>query len=148
MDVDLDTCVDDDMDMEEAVLAGQVESSDAEDEDEDEEAATNDRNAKDRDDDDDGDPLMALIGFQKASGAFVWGGAFETFCSLSKEDMRAKFAAAGDNDIWVIALAVAILETKFKEQRACWDLVADKARAFLADSGVGEEIIEKAKRLI
>ena len=91
--------------------------------------------------------VMELIGLQSANGSFSWGPAIERIVGRSKDEV-VKASNGLDEKSWITALAVAVLEAKFGDQRDLWMLVADKAKKFLRKNSIEEELIEKAKAII
>lgn len=54
-------------------------------------------------------------------------------------------AQGGDSARWTTALAVACVETFFASQKDEWDMLVDKARAFLGENSAA--MIAEAKKL-
>ena len=93
---------------------------------------------------------MELINLQRANGSFGWGPGLQEAAKMTKDEAKNKLVSGSlqmDEDIWVTALAVAILETKYASEKDLWNLVADKARAFLKKSN-NLELVQQAKALL
>ncbi len=100
------------------------------------------------------DLLMEIISLQKTSGAFRWGQALEEATGFAgEEEARGGMPERCPSfECWWTALALAALETRMKEGRELWGLVADKARGFLEAEMAGKEerqaLLEKAAAVV
>ncbi len=100
------------------------------------------------------DLLMETISLQKTSGAFRWGQALEEATGFAgEEEARGGMPERCPSfECWWTALALAALETRMKEGRELWGLVADKARGFLEAEMAGKEerqaLLEKAAAVV
>jgi hypothetical protein len=77
---------------------------------------------------------MDLIDLQGIRGVFKWGPAMQKMLGMgTREEVLAKGAEKGykEESIWLTALAVAVIETKFGDEKELWELLADKAIQFL-----------------
>jgi hypothetical protein len=99
--------------------------------------------------------LMDLIDLQKSNGAFKWGMALERQLNMvEKEDIVAmgKKVQCFDEPVWLTALAIAIIESKFSSEKDLWDMIVVKGREFIwkqsQDARRGDVIIEVAAKVI
>ncbi len=83
--------------------------------------------------------LMALIGLQRASGAFTWGEPLEKVLKMNKEEALARKPEGMSEEAWLTALAVAHIEGTEEQEEDLWSLVVDKARRFVERIIVKEE---------
>ncbi len=83
--------------------------------------------------------LMALIGLQKASGAFTWGEPLEKVLEMKKEEALARKPEGTSEEAWLTALAVAHIEGTEEQEEDLWSLVVEKARRFVERIIVKEE---------
>ena len=79
----------------------------------------------------DGDALLNLIHLQSADGSFKFGQAFEIMMKLDYEKIQAKCPENIEMEVWVTAIAVALLEKKFASDKYLWELIAHKSIIYL-----------------
>ena len=79
----------------------------------------------------DGDALLNLIHLQSADGSFKFGQAFEVMMKLDYEKIQAKCPENIEMEVWVTAIAVALLEKKFASDKYLWELIAHKSIIYL-----------------
>lgn len=92
--------------------------------------------------------MRALIDLQTFSGAWAWNPALFSTLGIS-EGAAARFMdeTGCSAVVCATALAVAFLETKVSAKKAVWDMVAGKAKGWLATQGMQgsvDEIVAKA----
>ena len=96
------------------------------------------------------DKLTSLIDLQSSDGHFRWGEILTVCTNQNKEELTAKRPSfAGNDDLWLTAIAIALLEAMEKDMYL-WELVVQKARKFLAKHLLQEEVkklIEAAKQI-
>ena len=79
----------------------------------------------------DGDSMLNLIHLQSADGSFKFGQAFEVMMKLDYEKIQAKCPENIEMEVWVTAIAVALLEKKFASDKYLWELIAHKSIIYL-----------------
>lgn len=79
----------------------------------------------------DGDALLNLIHLQSADGSFKFGQTFEVMMKLDYEKIQAKCPENIEMEVWVTAIAVALLEKKFASDKYLWELIAHKSIIYL-----------------
>ena len=96
------------------------------------------------------DKLTSLIDLQSSDGHFRWGEILTVCTKQNKDDLITKRPSfAGNDDLWLTAIAIALLEAMEKDLDL-WELVVQKARKFLAKHLTLEEVqklIEAAKKI-
>ena len=96
------------------------------------------------------DKLTALINLQFSDGHFRWGEILAVCTKQNKDELSAKRPRlARNDDLWLTAIAIALLEAMEKDLDL-WELVVLKARKFLAKHLSPEEVkklIEAAKKI-
>ena len=70
-------------------------------------------------------------GLQMAAGVFKWGKALEKALKMTKMEVEKQSKSHKGEDVWVTALAVTFLQVKMSGSKDMWELVVDKAVAFL-----------------
>merc|ERR1712018_810145 len=71
--------------------------------------------------------LNELIDLQLANGTFKMGKSIETLLDIKEEDIKKKCPQGVEMDVWITALCIVLIETKFKKSNL-WELVISKAR--------------------
>ena len=98
----------------------------------------------------DEDKLTSLINLQSSDGHFRWGEILTICTNQNKDELSAKRPRLVKNDdLWLTAIAVALLEAMEKDLDL-WELVVLKARKFLAKHMSPEKVkklIEAAKKI-
>ena len=96
------------------------------------------------------DKLTSLIDLQSSDGHFRWGEILTVCTKQNKDELTTKRPSfAGNDDLWLTAIAIALLEAMEKDLDL-WELVVQKARKFLAKHLTLEEVqklIEAAKKI-
>ncbi len=96
--------------------------------------------------------LMALIGLQRASGAFAWGDPLEKVLKLKKEEALTKKPEGVLEEAWLTALAVTYMEATEEHEEDLWSLVVEKARRFVernvTEEGEIKRMWEEAKKIV
>ena len=78
------------------------------------------------------DPMQNLIHQQIADGSFKFAKIFQDIClGLTLDKIQAACPPKTALDIWITALAVALLTEKFRDGKDVWELVVDKAKNYL-----------------
>ena len=72
--------------------------------------------------------LNELIDLQSANGIFKMGKSIEILLDMKEEDIKKKCPQGIDMDVWITALCIVLIETKFNESKDLWELVTSKAR--------------------
>jgi hypothetical protein len=72
--------------------------------------------------------LNEMIDLQSANGTFKMGKSIETLLDMKEEDIKKKCPQGVELDVWITALCIILIETKFKESKDLWELVTSKAR--------------------
>ena len=96
--------------------------------------------------------MSSIVDLQSAGGAFSWGPVLERALKKTlKEAMAAKPTKDLQDKVWITALVVALFKETMAKDRDVWELVADKAEAFLKRE-VGEEkrkeVLKKAAKIV
>ena len=97
-----------------------------------------------------GSELNELIGLQSAKGAFKMGEIIEKLLNKKEEDIKKNCPPEVDMDVWITALVIVLIETKFKESKDSWELVTAKARKSIERKATENmnEILVEAKKYI
>jgi len=72
--------------------------------------------------------LNELIDLQSANGIFKMGKSIEILLDMKEEEIKKKCPQGIDMDVWITALCIVLIETKFSESKDLWELVTSKAR--------------------
>jgi hypothetical protein len=93
------------------------------------------------------DLTLHLISLQSFEG--FWDAVPSLLASLQLErlTLQSEYSKAGvDEKVFITALVVAVFELVLKAHKGSWELVVEKAKAWLVDQGVGdvEELVAKA----
>ena len=72
--------------------------------------------------------LNELIDLQSANGIFKMGKSIEILLDMKEEEIKEKCPQGIDMDVWITALCIVLIETKFSESKDLWELVTSKAR--------------------
>merc|ERR1712062_284255 len=93
------------------------------------------------------DPLTNLIHLQMANGSFKFGKALQTSIGITENQLMEKCPENEEHITWITALAVAVFEKKFSNDKDLWELIAKKARKYIKEHGKTslDDIILKAK---
>ncbi|KAK5121324.1 hypothetical protein LTR85_005490 [Meristemomyces frigidus] len=87
--------------------------------------------------------LQQLISLQTFSGAWLWNDALIE--ALGIEPSEVQIAGCGSDEAKATVLAIAYLETKVKDRKDVWEMVAAKARGWMAmQMGVDGDGLAKA----
>ena len=79
----------------------------------------------------DGDSMLNLIHLQSADGSFKFGQVFEVLMKLDYEKIQAKCPYGIGMEVWITAIAVALLNKKFASDKYLWELIAHKSIIYL-----------------
>jgi len=91
--------------------------------------------------------LNELIDLQLANGTFKMGKSIETLLDIKEEDIKKKCPQGVEMDVWITALCIVLIETKFKESKDLWELVISKARKSIGHTTENmDEIMVEAKK--
>ena len=93
-------------------------------------------------------PLHTIISLQHISGFWSPSHQLAQILSLTKETL--KRGAKENRNMWTTVLVVIFLEEKMGESKGVWDLVVEKARAWLDREGVGDwtDLTEEAREVV
>ena len=97
------------------------------------------------------DLLGELIDLQLANGSFNYGKCLETLTNMPEDGLQSTCPPGLDLDFWITAICVAILETRFDQDKDLWVLVSEKAKKYLIRNqkkNCLDEILEEARRLV
>ena len=98
----------------------------------------------------DTEKLLLLTSLQVASGLFKKDPKIETVTGKSLVEIDAageKFQA--EHSAWITAFVVAFIEEKFVADKDSWEMIVDKARAWLKASGHdANKLVQEAKIFI
>ena len=96
------------------------------------------------------DPLTNLIHLQMANGSFKFGKALQTYIGITENQLIEKCPENEDANTWITALAVAVLEKKFSNDKELWELISNKARKYVKEHGKisPDDIILKAHKFM
>jgi len=96
------------------------------------------------------DDLTSLIDLQSSDGHFKYGDVITRCTGKSNNELTAKQPSfVTDNDLWLTAIVIALLEAMTNE-KDLWELVVQKARKYLSNRLKEEEIekiIEAARQI-
>lgn len=97
----------------------------------------------------DADKMHKLIEMQRFDGSWAATAALWKMLVVYAEVVRAKDGALADVDETMLATVavVAWLEVKMGGEEEVWEMVVEKAKAWMAGRGVGEEALEGVKAL-
>lgn len=95
------------------------------------------------------DKVVSLISLQTAEGYFNKHNKIFTLLKLEEADFNAIFdGTSTDPKVMYTLLVVLALQVRFLDLQACWELVAEKAEAYLSKQSVPDGIREKIQKLI
>jgi len=95
------------------------------------------------------DKVVSLISLQTAEGYFNKHNKIFTLLKLEEADFNAIFdGTSTDPKVMYTLLVVLALQVRFSDLQACWELVAEKAEAYLSKQSVPDGIREKIQKLI
>jgi len=95
------------------------------------------------------DKVVSLISLQTAEGYFNKHNKIFTLLKLEEADFNAIFdGTSTDPKVMYTLLIVLALQVRFSDLQACWELVAEKAEAYLSKQSVPDDIREKIQKLI
>jgi len=97
----------------------------------------------------------SLVDLQTFEGCFVLDSALAALLGVSLSDLEARLISSVPADpclgpeyrktVWATILAIKLFETQLAGERSVWQLVVDKARAWIA--GVGVEDIAQFEKM-
>merc|ERR1719222_1370727 len=83
------------------------------------------------------DKVVSLISLQTAEGYFNKQNKIFTLLKLEEADFNAIFdGTSTDPKVMYTLLVVLALQVRFSDLQACWELVAEKAEAYLSEQSV------------
>jgi hypothetical protein len=96
------------------------------------------------------DDLTKLINLQTANGSFKFGTVIQDLIGMTERQMIEKFHETEVDVVWITALALALLENKFTEEKELWELIANKAKMFIQTNAKTnfDDIMTKAKAFL
>jgi len=95
------------------------------------------------------DKVVSLISLQTAEGYFNKHNKIFTLLKLEEADFNAIFDGnSTDPKVMYTLLVVLALQVRFSDLQACWELVTEKAEAYLSKQSVPDGIREKIQKLI
>jgi hypothetical protein len=96
------------------------------------------------------DNLTKLINLQMANGSFKFGTVIQDLIGMTERQMIEKFHETEVDVVWITALALALLENKFTEEKELWELIANKAKMFIHTNAKTnfDDIMTKAKAFL
>jgi hypothetical protein len=77
------------------------------------------------------DALTKLIHLQTANGSFKFGQILQELIGMTENQLMEKVQESEPEDVWITAVALALLEKKFSEDKELWELIANKAKTFI-----------------
>ena len=94
--------------------------------------------------------LTNLINLQLADGSFKFGKTLENLIGMTEQELMENCYKGEDSITWITAVAFAILEKFFPNDKDLWDLVANKAKLFIQKHAKNnfDDVIKNAKKLI
>ena len=94
--------------------------------------------------------LTSLIHLQLADGSFKFGKILENLIGMTEQELMEKCYKGEDGIIWITAIAFAVLEKFFPNDKDLWDLVANKAKLFIQNHAKNnfDDVIKNAKTLV
>ena len=94
--------------------------------------------------------LTNLIHLQLADGSFKFGKILENLIGMTEQELMEKCYKGEDCIIWITAIAFAVLEKFFPNDKDLWDLVANKAKLFIQNHAKNnfDDVIKNAKTLV
>ena len=96
------------------------------------------------------DTLTELINLQTANGSFKYGKAIQDLIGMTENQIIEKIQESEADGVWITAVALAILEKKFPEDKELWELIAKKAKTFIKSNGKSnfDEIMKKVATVL
>ena len=94
--------------------------------------------------------LTNLIHLQLADGSFKFGKILENLTGMTEQELMEKCYRGEDGITWITAIAFAVLEKFFPNDKDLWDLVVNKAKLFIQKHAKNnfDDMIKNAKTLI
>lgn len=98
----------------------------------------------------------SLIDLQTFDGCFILNSALASLLGVSISSLEARLASDNNHaglspelrkKIWATVLAIKLFETQLVRERSVWQLVVDKARAWMVAAGVGVEDITRLEKM-
>ena len=78
--------------------------------------------------------LNEIIDLQLANGSFKMDKVLEKLLSMDEETLKKKCPSSAEFVVWITALCVAWIETKYSKEKDLWILVTTKGRKYLANA--------------
>ncbi|MCJ1438397.1 hypothetical protein MMC27_007785 [Xylographa pallens] len=89
----------------------------------------------------DAEKVLRLIALQDFEGCWDWHEDMLPLLGLSHAPERARQTNEKDRKMWVTALVVAWLQEKMRKEEDVWELVVEKATAWLAEAAAGADMV-------
>merc|ERR1712172_185424 len=96
------------------------------------------------------DDLTKLFNLQMANGSFKFGTVIQDLTGMTERQIIEKFHETEVDVVWITALALALLEKKFTEEKELWELIANKAKIFIQTNAMTnfDDIMTKSKAFL
>jgi len=96
------------------------------------------------------DNLTKLINLQMANGSFKFGTVIQDLIGTTERQIIEKFHETEVDVVWITALALALLEKKFTDEKELWELIANKAKIFIQTNAMTnfDDIMTKSKAFL
>ena len=93
--------------------------------------------------------LNEIIDLQLANGSFKMEKVLEKLLSMDEQALKKNCPSGTDLGIWVTAICIVLIETKYSKDKDLWILVTSKGRKYLANTSKDHEVLlNKAKDVI
>jgi len=96
------------------------------------------------------DDLTKLFNLQTANGSFKFGTVIQDLIGMTERQIIEKFHETEVDVVWITALALALLEKKFTDEKELWELIAKKAKIFIQTNAMTtfDDIMTKSKAFL
>ena len=78
--------------------------------------------------------LNEIIDLQLANGSFKMDKVLEKLLSMDEQELKKKCPSGTEFVVWITALCVVLIETKYSKEKDLWILVTTKGRKYLANA--------------
>merc|ERR1711963_1205678 len=85
--------------------------------------------------------LNEIIDLQLANGSFKMDRVLEKLLSMDEQTLKNKCPSSTEFVVWITALCVVLIETKYSKEKDLWILVTTKGRKYLANASEDSDVL-------
>merc|ERR1711963_1090704 len=85
--------------------------------------------------------LNEIIDLQLANGSFKMDKVLEKLLSMDEQTLKTKCPSKTEFVVWITALCVVLIETKYSKEKDLWILVTTKGRKYLANASEDSDVL-------